>query len=51
MRCLQDMADTINRMLLQVALAPIQATMRAILECSQRRYDQAQSLSDELLAL
>ena len=45
------MAGAIDRVLLRVALAPIQATMRAILERSQRRYDQAQGLSDELLAL
>ena len=47
----QFRAGVIDRALLQAALVPIQASMRAILERGQRRYDQAQGLSDELLAL
>jgi transposase len=47
----QFRAGAIDRALLQAALAPIQAAMRAILERGQRRYDQAQGLSDELLTL
>jgi transposase len=47
----QFRAGAIDRALLQAGLVPIQAAMRAILERGQRRYDQAQGLSDELLAL
>lgn len=47
----QFRAGTIDRALLQAALAPIQAAMRATLERGARRYDQAQGLSDELLTL
>ncbi len=47
----QFRTGAIDRETLQVALAPIQAAMRAILERGQRRYDQAQGLSEELLAL
>lgn len=47
----QFRAGMIDREMLQAALAPIQAAMRASLERGQRRYDQAQGLSDELLAL
>ncbi len=47
----QFRAGAIDRSMLQAALAPIQAAMRAILERGQRRYDQAQGLSDELLTL
>jgi transposase len=47
----QFRAGAIERAMLQAALAPIQAAMRAILEQGQRRYDQAQGLSEELLAL
>jgi transposase len=41
----------INRETLVVSIQPVQTTVRAILERGQRRYDQAQGLSDELLAL
>jgi transposase len=47
----QFRAGTIDRALLQAALAPIQAAMHELLERGQRRYDQAQGLSDELLTL
>ena len=47
----QFRAGAIDRSMLQAAVAPIQAAMRAILERGQRRYAQAQGLSDELLTL
>jgi hypothetical protein len=47
----QFRAGAIDRSILQAALVPIQAAMGAILERGQRRYDQAQGLSDELLTL
>jgi transposase len=47
----QFRAGSIDRETLQEGLVPIQVYMRAILECGQRRYDQAQGLSEELLTL
>jgi transposase len=41
----------IDRTILAASMQPIQITMRAILERGRRRYDQAQGLSEELLAL
>src|SRR6266536_816305 len=41
----------IDRRTLVVSMQPVQATMRAIRERGQRRYDQAQGLSAELLRL
>jgi transposase len=47
----QFRTGAIDRETLQVALAAIQAAMRAIVERGARRYDQAQGLSEELLVL
>lgn len=44
-------AGRIDRVTLAACMHPLQATMRAILEQGQRRYDQAQGLSEELLSL
>jgi transposase len=41
----------LDREMLVLSMHPIQTTVRALLERGQRRYDQAQGLSDELLAL
>jgi transposase len=41
----------LERETLVLSMHPIQTTVRALLERGQRRYDQAQGLSDELLAL
>lgn len=44
-------AGRIDRATLGICMQPVQLTVRAILERGQRRYDQAQGLSAELLAL
>ena len=44
-------AGRIDRVTLAACMQPLQASMRAILERGQRRYDQAQGLSEELLSL
>jgi transposase len=44
-------AGRIDRAMLVVSMQPLQLTVRAMLERGRRRYDQAQGLSDELLAL
>jgi len=44
-------AGRIDRETFAACMQPLQATMRAILERGQRRYDQAQGLSDELVSL
>jgi transposase len=41
----------IDRDMLVLSMQPVQANVRAILERGQRRYDQAQGLSDELLSV
>jgi len=45
------LSGQIDRGTLVASMQPVQANVRAILERGQRRYDQAQGLSDELLAL
>jgi len=44
-------AGRIDREALAAYVQPLQVTMRALLEQGQRRYDQAQGLSDELVRL
>jgi transposase len=44
-------AGRIDRATLVLSMQPVQLTVRAILERGQRRYDQAQGLSEELLGL
>ena len=44
-------AGQIDRATLVASMQPVQAIVRALLERGRRRYDQAQGLSDELLAL
>jgi transposase len=44
-------AGRIDRATLEVSMQPVQLSVRAMLERGRRRYDQAQGLSDELLAL
>lgn len=41
----------IDRATLEISMQAVQLTVRAVLERGQRRYDQAQTLSDELLNL
>lgn len=43
--------ERIDRATLVASMQPVQATVRAILARGQRRYDQAQGLSDELMEL
>jgi transposase len=44
-------AGRIDRVMLTACMQPLQATIRVLLERGQRRYDQAQGLSEELLSL